>query len=100
MGKGNGHMWTCPVCKEQNENGLLCAGCGFDFSLHYKKYRTLAYVDGGQESIAGILLRWSVYTSANMICWRTGWGQITIELARFDELFELTRVEKLETAHI
>ena len=34
-------MWSCPICGKQNENGLLCADCGFDLSSHYEKYRTL-----------------------------------------------------------
>ncbi len=44
-------MWICPVCKKQNSEGLLCVGCGFDESLHYKKYRTLSNVDVNQEAV-------------------------------------------------
>ena len=47
-------MWVCPVCEKQNENGLLCAGCGFDLSLHYRGYRTLAAVDAGRGPAASL----------------------------------------------
>ena len=43
-------MWICPVCKNANGEGLLCEKCGFDESLHYKKYRTLAEVEGSGEA--------------------------------------------------
>ncbi len=45
-------MWICPVCGKDNGEGLLCERCGFDESLHYKKYRTLAEVDAGREAVA------------------------------------------------
>lgn len=32
-------MWSCPVCDEENKEGLVCNGCGFDETKNYVRYR-------------------------------------------------------------
>ena len=89
-------MWVCPVCGKRNEKDLLCAGCGFDLSLHYRGYRTLAAVDAGRGPAASLYqaerepdwgrLPWDPEKLEKLACYaRKGFPAAQYELGRFYE---------------